>query len=251
MVGTIRGVEDVPIVTGFIFYFPPTTQIVKIPTSMQTAVWTASVHEGKPIDESISFNDKDNMQLHADLNISYQLDPSKAPAFYVQFRNNDLDAFTHGYLRNVSRDAFTNEGSKYSFDELNGVKKEEFIRKVEDRIFQDVAKLGIIKRQFGLISALRPPPIIQEAVIAKQQAVQKAQQTENELRTIKAEAAKVVAKAEGEAKANNVLTASITPTLMEWRRLTIAEQTVWRWNGKTPDTVIAGTGGVVPMLPLK
>ncbi len=49
-------------------------------------------------------------------------------------------------------------------------------------------------------------------------------QKENELRSAKAEAEKVIAKARGEAEANKILTQSITPQLLLWRQLDLTEK---------------------------
>lgn len=232
--GVQRGVEDFPLMTGWIFYIPIIQQVFEYPTFMQTAIWTASKHEGSPIDESITFNDRDQVPVNADMNLSYSLDARKVPAFYVQFRSDNIENFTHGYLRNVARDAFNAVGSRYSFDEINGLKKEDFLRKVQERINEDVSKYGVTISQFGFIGALRPPQNIAEAINSKIQAIQKAIQAENELRQAKAEAAKVIAIAEGTAQANERIAASISAQLIEWERLQITKEAVARWDGRRP-----------------
>ena len=54
LAGSDRGVQDMPVVTGWVVYNPLTEQIVLFPTSVQNVVWTQSVHEGKAFDESIT-----------------------------------------------------------------------------------------------------------------------------------------------------------------------------------------------------
>jgi len=201
---------------------------------MQTYVYTLSKHEGSPNDESITFGDKDSVPINADINISYTLDATKVPSFYVKFRNDNISAFTHNYLRNVMRDAYQNVGSTYSFDEINGNKKEEITKKVKEKIQAEVGKYGVVIDKLGFVGALRPPANILAAVNAKMQAIQDAIRVENELRQSKAQAAKVVAEAEGKAMANERLARSLTPVLMEWRRLEITEAAVAKWNGARP-----------------
>src|SRR5579864_1237475 len=56
LAGSDRGVQDMPIVTGWVFFNPATEQIVIFPTNVQNVVWSQSTHEGKPYDESITFS---------------------------------------------------------------------------------------------------------------------------------------------------------------------------------------------------
>ena len=121
-------------VTGMVWYNPITTTIKEYPTFVQTAVWTRDAHEGSANNEEISFNSKEGLVIFGDISLSYQLDMQKAPEFYVKFRSDDLNHFTHGFLRNIARDAFNEIASKYMVDELYGVKKEDFLREVRDRI---------------------------------------------------------------------------------------------------------------------
>src|SRR3569832_2279314 len=55
LAGSSRGVDDIPVVTGWVFYNPLTEQLVMFPTSVQNNVWTKDPHEGSPRDESITF----------------------------------------------------------------------------------------------------------------------------------------------------------------------------------------------------
>jgi len=251
MAGGQRGVDDFPTKTGYLFYIPILTQVVEYPVFVQTATWTGDSRSGRQgIDDSISFNTKDQMTVHADINLSYIIQENKVPNFYMQFRSDNLDNFTHGYLHNVAKDAFNNIGSRFIFDEINGEHKEKVMDEVKERINSDVNKYGVIIQQFGLLGALRPPQQIMDSITAKMGAIQKAQQAENELREAKAQAAKAVAKAEGEAKANAVLAQSISPALIQWRQLEITQQAIAKWNGARPMVEGTGGSGLLLQLPL-
>lgn len=251
MAGGQRGVEDFPTKTGYLFYMPILTQVVEYPVFVQTATWTGDPKSGRVgIDDSISFNTKDQMTVHADINLSYIIQENKVPNFYLQFRSDNLDNFTHGYLHNVAKDAFNNIGSRFTFDEINGEHKEKVMNEVKERINSDVIKYGVEIKQFGLLGALRPPQSIMAAITSKMEANQKAQQAENELREAKAQAAKAVAKAEGEARANAVLAQSISPSLIQWRQLEITQQAIAKWNGARPMVEGAGGSGLLLQLPL-
>jgi regulator of protease activity HflC (stomatin/prohibitin superfamily) len=52
------------------------------------------------------------------------------------------------------------------------------------------------------------------------------------------EATSLIERAHGEAEANRLRQASITPQLMEWRRLENQRVLFERWNGELPKTVL-------------
>ena len=125
LAGSQRGVEDLPIRTGWVFYNFLSSTIVEYPTSVQTAKWTKDPNEGSDTNEEMSFNTEDGLTVYGDLSVSYHLDAGKVPAFYVKFRNDDINQFTHGFLRNVARDAINRTGSQYTVQEIMGEKKSE------------------------------------------------------------------------------------------------------------------------------
>jgi len=232
--GGDRGVQDFPLVTGWVFYMPGFSTIYEYPTFVQTATWTASLNEGDPSNEEISFNTKEGLVVSGDISLAYQLVPESVPKFYVKFRSDKLKTFTHGFLRNIARDAFNEVGSKYLVEDIYGAKKENFLKEVKASVNQQVTPYGITIEQFGFIGALRIPAAVKGALDAKIQATQDAIKAENQVRQAKAEAQKVIATAEGAAKANSLLNKSITPTLIEGERLQIARLTIEKWNGQRP-----------------
>lgn len=254
--GSDKGVDSFPAVTGMNWYNPVSTDIFEYPTYVQTTQWTHESTDVSPGNEEVIFNDKDGLSIGVDVSLSYQLVADKVPAFYVKFRTQNLDAFTHGFMRNVARDAFNELGVQYTAEDIYGAKKEEFLAKVRDRINAQVSDYGVEVAQFGVVGAMRLPENVVAALNNKIQATQDAQRVENELRKAQAEAQKSIAqaqgeaqsaivKAEGTAKANAIISSSINPTLVEWRRIEVQEKTLWRWNGQMPSTVI---NGQVPMV---
>lgn len=249
--GSDKGVSDMPLVTGMVWYNPITTKVFEYPTFVQTAIWTASKHEGRPIDESLTFNSKEGLVINVDVSLSFQIESVKVPAFYVKFRSDDLNIFTHGFLRNVARDAFNEVGAKMAIEDIYGEKKENLIKEVKERINKETSQFGVTLQQFGFIGAPRLPKQVVDALNAKIEATQTAIKVENEVRQAKAEAQKAIAKAEGEAKANQILTQSITPQLIQWRSLQITQDAVARWDGKRPTVEGSGSGLLLQITPGK
>ena len=249
--GANRGVSDYTATTGFVTYNPFSTSVEEWPTFVQTAIWTNDAHEGREgRNDEITFNSKEGLTIKANVSLSYQLDPTKVPAFYVQFRTDDMDTFTHGFLRNVARDAFNEEGAKYSVEELYSTKKEEMLTNVKTRINTAVSQYGVRLDQFGYIGAPTLPSNVLDALNGKIQATQDAQKAQNQVAQAQAQALIAVAKATGEAQANQKLAASLSTSLLEWRRLDIQQQAVTKWNGTLP-VYTAGNGIPLIQIPSK
>jgi len=211
------------------------------------------------MDESITFNTAEGLTVSGDISLSYQLQFEKVPAFYVKFRTDEISTFTHGFLRNIARDAFNEVGATYKVEDVYGSKKEELLKIVRDRINAQVNQYGVTVQQFGFIGALRIPSGVTDALNNKIKATQDAIRVENELRQSEAEAKKVVAaaqgqanaqieRARGEAEANNLLSKSITAELIEWRTLQIQQNAIDKWNGQRP-MVEGNSAGLLMQLP--
>jgi len=177
------------------------------------------------------------------VNVSYELKRDQVPHFYVRFRNDDLDAFTHGFFRDAVRNAFK-VSTEYRAEDINGVKQGELIDRVLAQVKQTMTPFGVDVVQLGFAAPPRPPDTVKQAIEGKIAATQHAERAENEKRQAIAEAAKSVEIARGQAAANDLLTRSLTPTLVQWKQLEILQQ---RWNGQFPQVV--GSGGM-PLLSL-
>lgn len=255
LAGKQRGAAEIPLRTGWVLYSPLSTQIIQFPTYVQTVKWTRDVNEGHPINEEMGFNSKEGMEIFVDVSLSYAIDPLHVPDFYVKYRVSDLDVFTHGILRDIVRNSLNEVASTYNVEDIYGDHKAEFLQKVQAMIEQKVAAVGVGVQQFGFIGAPRVPAVIAAAITAKAQAIQQAERARNELATTQAEAAKKIAeavgdakslvtRAQGEADANRIRQNSLTPQLLELRRIENNRALIDKWNGQLP-TVQSGQGGAL------
>lgn len=249
--GKDRGVQAYTVTTGRVYYNPLTTTVLEWPTFVQSVVWTHNPGEGRPANEEITFTNKDQMQIAADVSLAYHLDPLKLPAFYVKFRTADMDTFTYGYLHSLTRDKFNEIAGRYTIAQIMG-DNGPFLKEVRDALQQDLLDIGIVlESQFGFIGAPRPPESVVNAINQQAVAQRLALTKENELRQVQADVAKTVAKAEGDARAtgiwadaqanaNKKLSESLTTNLIELKRLE-------KWNGTLPQV----SGGATPFINLK
>lgn len=260
MSGDDRGVDQLPLETGRVFYNPFTQTVFQYPTFVHTAVWTKDLNEGHAVNEEITFTTQDQMVVAADISIAYKLKQKKVPWFYVMFRNDELEVFTHGFMRNLAREKFDGCAGRYKIEQIMGDNLP-FLTEVRGQLQKALDTIGVEIEQFGLVGAPRPPTTVIEAINAKVGATQNAIKAENEVRMAEAEAKKRIAEAtgeararvalaEGEAQANKALASSLSDALLKWRGLAIQEQAIAKWNGARPQ--VEGTGsGLMLQLPIQ
>jgi regulator of protease activity HflC (stomatin/prohibitin superfamily) len=260
LAGSNRGVDDIPIVTGWVFYNPLTEQLVMFPTSVQNIVWTKDPHEGNPHDESITFSSAEGANINADVGLSFHIEPQLAPHLYLRFRKNDLIDLANGYVRNAVREAFNVVASKIPVQDIYGAGKGQVVADVNKRLQDQLGKDGFILDQLTINGALRLPESVANAINKALEQKQQAIQAQNRVAQVEAEARQAVAAAEGQAKAarerargeadarlitaraearaNLMLRRSMSPQVMQYRALE-------KWNGKLP---VMNGNGALPML---
>jgi len=259
LAGSQRGASEIPIRTGWVFYSPLRSQIVEYPTFVQTVKWTADINEGHPVNEELVFNSKEGQEVRADVSLSYAIDATKIPDFYVKYRSDDLERFTHGILKDVVRNSLNEVASTYTLEDIYGENKARFLSETRQRVQAQLEPVGVQIQQFGFIGKPRFTAAIEQAITQKTQAITDAERARNQLAVTQAEVAKTVAEAEGEARSaierargeaesNRLRQASITSQLLEWKRLENQRAFIDRWNGELPRTVLGEKNGL--MLPL-
>jgi regulator of protease activity HflC (stomatin/prohibitin superfamily) len=260
LAGSQRGAREIPIRTGWVFYSPLKTQIVEYPTFVQTVKWTADINEGHPLNEELVFNSKEGQEVRADVSLSYAIDAPKIPDFYVRYRSDDLERFTHGILKEIVRNSRNEMASTYTLEDIYGENKARFLTQTRERVQAQVEPVGVQIQQFGFIGKPRFTAAIETAITQKTQATTDAERARNQLAVTQAEVAKTVAEAEGEARSaierargeaesNRLRQASITPQLLEWKRLENQRALIDRWNGELPHTVLSDKAGLMMPLP--
>jgi regulator of protease activity HflC (stomatin/prohibitin superfamily) len=242
------GVDPRPLGPGLHARNPLTTGIEEYPTFMQTLVLTRASSEGSSNNDEINVNSVEGQPLSLDVSMSFELDPTKVPALYSTFRT-DIGTIQHTYVKQAIRQALQEVVGNEEIAAIIGPKKAEVTGRVTKSLEQRLDPYGIQVKQFT-INELRAPPAVIEAINQKNVMQQQALTSQNELQknqfqaqgdSIKAagRAKAILAEAEAQAKANRLLSESITPTLVQYEMSK-------RWNGQMPQV----TGGAMPMLQL-
>lgn len=245
--GDIRGVENAPVVSGWVMYNMFTQDVVEFPGTVQTVTYAKGA-DGEP-DNSINFASSEGLTINADVSLSYHIDPVKVPHLYARFRQEDLDIFAHSYLQRVVRDSLNEQASKITVYDIYGAGKSAFIEAARAFLADKIESDGIVIDQLTFTSAPRLPANVQTAINNQIAATQNAQVAQNRVAQITAEAAQKVAQAKGDAEAkmmaakadadsvllrakaqaeaNQLLQKSLTPALIESARVS-------KWDGKLP-----------------
>ena len=213
MYGSDKGVSDVNICTGRVWYNPFTQSVYEYPTYVQTVDYPA-----------FTINAKDGSEFTIDPTISLKMVDGKAPIVFRKYRM-ELKDVIEGTLYNYVKDAFRIELNSYTTDEIVS-KRAEVERAIEKHLGQTLKGENFQLEQ--LTSGLKYPKSIVDAVNAKNKAIQEAAKATNELAVAEAEAKKKVVTAEAEAQANALKERSLTPLLIQ-------QMWIQKWNGKLPE----------------
>lgn len=212
--GSDKGVDEVSLVTGRVWFNPLTTTVYEFPTYVQTYDY-----------EPFTVNAKDGSTFTVDPTMSVSVVSGSTPKIFKKYRKSidDIMSTTFG---NHIKDVYRIEFNKYTTDEIisSREKFEDGIQKKMNAFFKTE---GFHLEQ--LTSGIKPPKSITDAIELKNAATQKAQQAENELRVVEANAKKLIVQAQAEADANKIKQQTLTPLILQ-------QMAIDRWDGKLPST---------------
>jgi regulator of protease activity HflC (stomatin/prohibitin superfamily) len=244
LTGTNRGVDDVSVVSGWVFYNELTTGIYQIPLSE------------RPVDYNpFQVTSKDNSVFTIDPTISYNVIKGQSPKIFTRYRKS-LEDLETTHIFQVVKDASRIQANSMTADSLmsnRGI----FENAVQLKVTEEFSKMGFNLVNFT--SGLIPPRSLTDAINAKNVAVQNAIKYQNEAKaeiakaqitvaTAKGQAEAEVAAAKGryeaavyDAKATKEKAQAITPLIVEMERIR-------KWDGSVPSYM---GGGTVPMIDLR
>ncbi|MBR1775436.1 MAG: prohibitin family protein [Bacteroidales bacterium] len=210
--GSDKGINDVSLVTGWVWYNPFTTKVYEYPTFVQNVDY-------KPF----TINAKDGSEFTVDPTIAMKIADGKAPTVFRKYRR-DLDEIIHGVLYNYVKDAFRIQLNKFTTDEIVS-NRDSIERAIERQLSKEMLNENFVLEH--LTSGLKYPKIIVQAVNEKNKAEQLAKKAENEVKVAEAEAKKLIVAAQAEKEANELRKQSLSPLLIQ-------QQWIEKWDGKVP-----------------
>ena len=220
--GSNKGVDNVELCTGMVWYNPITERVYEYPTFVQTVDY-----------DPFTINAKDGSEFSVDPTLSIKMIDGSSPAIFKKYRKSVEDIIA-GTLYNYTKDAFRVQLNKFTTDEI--VSNRETVEKaIESQLREELTKEGFNLEQ--LTSGLKYPQSIVDAVNAKNKAVQEAQRVANELEIVKAEAEKKIVAAQAEKEANELRTKALTPAILQ-------QQWIEKWDGSVPQVITSENAGM-------
>lgn len=179
---------------------------------------------------------KDLQDVTTKVAVNWSIDPQDAQWVYQQI--GDEDALVAKVIDPAIANAVKAVTAQYNAEEL--VEKRNQIRQqINDQIVATLAAYKV-KVEAVNITNFSFSAEYAQAIEQKQVAQQKAQQAEYDLQRVKVEAQQRIADAEGQAQAQKLMQATLTPEFIQY-------QAVQKWNGVLPQV----TGqGALPMIGL-
>ena len=247
--GDYRGIDSLPLLTGFQFYTPGFTYVVTIPTTQQHVIWSEDENEGSRPNEHITVACLGGAGFKIDVGLNYRVNPVKASKIYLKYKTDDLESISQTYLRNVVRGSMQDVSGYITVDSiLNNMPG--FESAVRKNVTERFEKDGFIVDNFSILKQPTPTDAnLAQSINAKIKAKQDAETSKMQLQSSIAEANKQIAKARGdsatkvinamgEAEAVKKIQQVLTPTYVEYIKAT-------RWNGVQPTTIVGSGAGTI------
>ena len=224
------------------------------------------------IDQSITFQDSEGLQINVDIGMSFQLEKSKIPDLFKTYRTN-IDTISDREIRTIVQKEFNNFGAQYKINDIYGKGKADFLDKIQNVVKDKLKPNGIILNRLSYLGPMRLPQSVKLALDEKVKVGQKTAQRRNEIAQIEAEmekkekqyqaeirekkakakayaeeteikaradAKKIFLEAQARAKANEMIAKSVTKNLINYEKMK-------SWNGKLPTTVLGESQNLITL----
>lgn len=248
--GDYRGIDSLPVITGYNFVFPGFAYIVTIPTTQQHVVWSEGTNEGAEPGQEITVSCLGGAGFKMDVGFNYRVDPYKASKIYLKYRTGDLNRITETYLRNVVRGAMQDLSGTMTVDSvLNNLPYYEHT--VASNLTERLAKEGFIVDNFNITKQPIPSDLnLANSINAKIKAKQDAETSKMQLQQSIAEANKLVATARGDS-ASKVINALADAEVIKVKQAALTNSPQYielikaeKWDGKLPVYMTNGGGSL-------
>ena len=227
---------------------PLTQAIQEYPVTIQTYPMVQSSDEGVARDDSIKVQSNEGQQINLDVVIQYQVEKAKASQLYLDWGGAPLSVVETGVVRQYTRSQVPVVASKYTWEEITSTKRADMVEETTAVLTKEFDRRHLTLVSFG-IREVHLPQALQRSLDQKIQAQQAAEQQKYQLAqaVVKAdqdvaqatglanamkqqaegEATATLTKAKAQAQANDLLSKSLTPELIQYQQLQ-------RWDGRVP-----------------
>ena len=261
------GVEEEVLTQGWKFV-SPTKKVTKYSIALEPSFMTADKEGDSPDDESFEIPTREGASLDADVAFSYSFELEQVPATFARFRGQDGKEILKSFIKPKMQAWIKEITPEFTMMEIVSTKRGAVNTALTERLAERFKVYGIIIDNIALAD-VRPDDKTAEAIdekIQAQEALEKAKvnaekdkveaNRDKEIAEINAEKARIEAQgkadaklisAEAEAQSNRKIAESLTPELIELKRVEAKYKqavSLGNWN----PSVIGGNS--LPMLDL-
>ena len=231
-------VNNEPLPSG-LHFINPFSQVVEMEVRTRNYTMTNVAEEGqKRGDDSIAVISSDGLTVKLDATVFYSLQQARLPEIYRTIGPDVEDRIVRSEIRASLRDA----AASLSATELYTSKRQSFVDQVSKALKAAFEARGITLEQMLLRNVILPDQIT-KAINDKISADQDAQKMAFVLQKEKQEAERKRIEAEGQAKAQQIVSQSLTPQIIEYQRIQAL-----RDIGAKGNLIITPMGGATPMI---
>ena len=246
-IGTNKGVPNIEMASGFIFYFPPTQDVFMYPTSVQHKVWSATGDEDSTADEHIDVTSSDGATFGLDVSVNLQLQRARAADLFVKYRVG-MDDLVNTRVRTIVRKELLDNAVSFASDSLLQ-HRNMYEANVTKSSTMALEKEGFTLNNIAILK-MALPPSYKAAIERKIAVLQETATIISQTKQAEQTALKKVALAKGnfeaaqyDAKTKEILS---QPKLLELYRA--ETERIWAENGKSPygeNNVFGSTSGIL------
>jgi regulator of protease activity HflC (stomatin/prohibitin superfamily) len=245
--GDYRGVDSLPVITGYNFVFPGISYIVTLPTTQQHVVWSDDDKEGSQSGQAIIVSCLGGAGFRMDVGFNYRVNPNLASKIYLKYRTDDLERITSTYLRNVVRGTMQDLSGTMTVDSvLNSLPYYEHT--VAAQLTERLGKEGFIVDNFNITKQPIPSDSnLANSINNKIKAKQDAETSKMQLQQSIAEANKLIATARGDS-ASKVINALADAEVIKVKTQVLSASPNYielvkaeKWDGKLPTYMTSGS----------
>lgn len=224
------GILDKTLKEGWHTRVPFTQKITEYPVALRTFN-ALGIGEGKDVSSnSLDLPTSEGQHIQQDISIVYNVDPLRASFVFDKFRGADIEDIEATFIRRLVTSVANNVAGRYSIMEIYGPKKTEVQAEISKQLLPEMERWGFVLDRVNL-GASKFPESIEASLQQKVQAQQSAEAAKFKLEQAEIDAKSEIAKAKGQATANELVQASLTPKLvnLKW---------IEKWDGKLPATML-------------
>jgi len=231
-------VNNEPLPSG-LHFINPFSQVVEMEVRTRNYTMTNVAEEGqKRGDDSIAVITSDGLTVKLDATIFYSLQQARLPEIYRTIGPDVEERIVRSEIRASLRDA----AASLSATELYTSKRQSFVDQVTKALKAAFEARGISLEQMLLRNVILPEQIT-KSINDKISADQDAQKMAFVLQKEKQEAERKRIEAEGQARAQQIVSQSLTPQIIEYQRIQAL-----RDIGAKGNLIITPMGGATPMI---